>query len=491
MHNLRYGLLAARTLIFVLALTGMSRPSRAQGEEIIFSCTGDVPYGKSEASVFEKQIVKHNKYSPSAFFVHVGDILVGGCDESKYAQVASMMKDLSVPAYIVPGDNETLDCNKPAEGLNAFMKYFTNFEQNFCRTPYTARQKARPENWAFTKNGVLFIGVNLVYGGSIPRQRAAEWVQQQFEAKAAEVRAAAIFSHFEPNYSSQFSTPFRRAAEAFGKPILFLHGHGHSWSEKYPFPEKNILRVQVNNGADEDPVQVTVTMNTERPSTAFIFKRKPWSGKNIVNMPPCPNAGPDQEIYSLTTILEGWASDDGDPDRTLITTWRKFTGPGRVTFGDANALKTTARFSVPGIYVLRLHVDDTELQARDGMRIVVHGSGSHAKLAIDDGSDSTTTAAGGSTTLEGRMPEEFILEQNYPNPFNPDTQIRFGLPQESYMTIKVYTINGAEIRTLVDAHYPAGVHDITFNAENLPSGTYFYVMQAGEVRLVRRLMLVK
>jgi len=92
------------------------------------------------------------------------------------------------------------------------------------------------------------------------------------------------------------------------------------------------------------------------------------------------------------------------------------------------------------------------------------------------------------------------LAQNYPNPFsppgrgifdNPGTQIRFGLPQESQVTIKVYTINGAEVRTLADARYPAGMHEITFNAENLPSGTYFYVMQAGSVRLVRRLMLVK
>jgi hypothetical protein len=102
------------------------------------------------------------------------------------------------------------------------------------------------------------------------------------------------------------------------------------------------------------------------------------------------------------------------------------------------------------------------------------------------------------TPAAAAIPDEFILEQNYPNPFpahgifdNPSTQIRFGLPKASPVTIKVYTINGAEIRTLIDDHYPAGLHEIAFNAENLPSGTYFYVMQAGELRQVRRLMLVK
>jgi hypothetical protein len=98
------------------------------------------------------------------------------------------------------------------------------------------------------------------------------------------------------------------------------------------------------------------------------------------------------------------------------------------------------------------------------------------------------------------IPAEFILEQNYPNPFSSlmrgiddhaGTQIRFGLPQASPVTIKIYSINGAEVTTLVDAEYPAGMHAITLRAKNLSSGTYFYVMQAGAVRKVRRLMLVK
>jgi hypothetical protein len=114
---------------------------------------------------------------------------------------------------------------------------------------------------------------------------------------------------------------------------------------------------------------------------------------------------------------------------------------------------------------------------------IAPSSGGTAKRA-----DSTASEEEDITTV---IPAEFMLEQNYPNPFNPSTQIQFGLPEASHVTIKVYTINGAEVETLVNGQYSAGTHAVTFHAENLSSGTYFYVMQAGEVRQVRRLMLVK
>jgi hypothetical protein len=114
----------------------------------------------------------------------------------------------------------------------------------------------------------------------------------------------------------------------------------------------------------------------------------------------------------------------------------------------------------------------------------VYASGSGSVAKSGGGEDEEAIAA----TV---VPDEFVLEQNYPNPFNPSTQIQFGLPQASHVTIKVYNINGAEVEKLVDGQYPGGKHAITFHAENLSSGTYFYVMQAGEVRQVRRLMLVK
>ena len=385
MRNVRRGLSRTGSLLSFLILLGANQPAWTQEQPVIFSATGDVPYGSSEVSIFQQQMLNHNKYSPSAFLVHVGDILSGGsaCNESVYSQVSSLMKTLTVPAYIAAGDNETVDCKAPAQGMNYFLKYFNNFEQNFCGAPYTERQSGRPENWAFTMNGVLFVGINLAYGGSTAQQQAADWVKQQLETKASTVRAAAVFAHYSPGNFSTFSTPFRQAVAAFAKPVLFLHGHGHSWSTSYPFPEKNILRVQVDNGGAEDPVEVTVTMDNSSPAAAFVFKRNPWSGKNIVNMPPCVIAGADQTIDLTTTAtLQGGATDDGDPVGALTTTWSLASGPGTVTFGNPNSLATTASFSAPGTYVLRLTADDTQLQASDDVTITVPAV--NPALAIND-----------------------------------------------------------------------------------------------------------
>jgi len=96
---------------------------------------------------------------------------------------------------------------------------------------------------------------------------------------------------------------------------------------------------------------------------------------------------------------------------------------------------------------------------------------------------------------ETALPKGLVLEQNYPNPFSANgkssTQINFSLPQAARVTLRVFTLNGAEVRTLAEAPYPAGKHTVVFKPVNLPSGTYFYVMQAGAARQVRQLTLVK
>ena len=76
------------------------------------------------------------------------------------------------------------------------------------------------------------------------------------------------------------------------------------------------------------------------------------------------------------------------------------------------------------------------------------------------------------------IPTEFILYQNYPNPFNPGTRIRYQLPQESKVIIKLYDILGSEVITLLNEQKEPGVYEVNFNASHLPSGTYFYRFQA-------------
>ncbi|MGH7599012.1 MAG: InlB B-repeat-containing protein, partial [bacterium] len=476
MGNLIPGLTVAKFWLFIFALFGTGRLVWAQGQTITFSVTGDVPYGTSEVTVFEQQITNHNKYSPSAFLVHVGDILKGGaaCNESVYSQVSGNMKGLAVPTYITPGDNETVDCSSPSQGFNFFLEYFQNFEQNFCGVPYTEHQSTHPENWAFIMDDVLFIGLNLVYGGSSANQQAADWVAQQLEANGAEVRAAVAFAHYAPNKSSSFSTPFRSAAAAFGKPILFMHGHGHSWTMSYPFPEQNILGVQVNNGGAEDPVEVTVTMNTSSPATAFTFKQNPWNGVQPYNMPPCVDAGSDQTITSLAASLQGQATDDGDPNGSLTTTWSLVSGPGTVTFGNANAFTTTASFSAGGTYFLRLMADDGQLQKSDEVTVVVQSAEPITPPTISS-FDPTNGPAGTQVTIVG---SQFTYVTNVAFngtnttsfTINSDTQILAMVPNGA-MTGKISVTNSGGTGVSVDDFTVTAPPQYTLTVNTTGSGS--------------------
>jgi Secretion system C-terminal sorting domain len=89
------------------------------------------------------------------------------------------------------------------------------------------------------------------------------------------------------------------------------------------------------------------------------------------------------------------------------------------------------------------------------------------------------------------LPTEYILSQNWPNPFNPSTNIKYSVPQLLNVQIKVYDVLGNEIETLLNEEKPIGNYEITWYAENLPSGVYFFRMQAGLFTETKKMMLMK
>jgi hypothetical protein len=83
------------------------------------------------------------------------------------------------------------------------------------------------------------------------------------------------------------------------------------------------------------------------------------------------------------------------------------------------------------------------------------------------------------------------LLQNYPNPFNPTTTIQFELAHQTYARLDIYNIIGQHISTLVDGTKPAGRYSVVFDGGNLPSGVYFYYLQAGNFSEAKKLLLAK
>jgi hypothetical protein len=89
------------------------------------------------------------------------------------------------------------------------------------------------------------------------------------------------------------------------------------------------------------------------------------------------------------------------------------------------------------------------------------------------------------------VPAEFVLSQNYPNPFNPSTRISYFVSMESFVIIKVYYFLVREVNTLVNENLPIGSYDVVFDASNLPSGTYFCTMIAGNFSDTKKMIVLK
>ncbi len=86
----------------------------------------------------------------------------------------------------------------------------------------------------------------------------------------------------------------------------------------------------------------------------------------------------------------------------------------------------------------------------------------------------------------------FELRQNYPNPFNPSTTIHYNLLKESKVKLAVYNVLGNKVKTLVDnKKISAGLHSVTLNAKDMPSGVYFYKLEAGNHSITKKMLLVK
>ena len=84
----------------------------------------------------------------------------------------------------------------------------------------------------------------------------------------------------------------------------------------------------------------------------------------------------------------------------------------------------------------------------------------------------------------------FTLNQNYPNPLNPSTTIEFTLPKSEFVTLKIYNLLGQKVVTLVTERQNAGYHQVEWNAGDLSSGVYYYVINTGEFHDVKKMILL-
>jgi len=136
----------------------------------------------------------------------------------------------------------------------------------------------------------------------------------------------------------------------------------------------------------------------------------------------------------------------------------------------------------------------------DTLRFLTFTVGSDSALLViqsnSGGSPDTVKVTGASSPTtsvkaKAELPTIYSLNQNYPNPFNPSTTISFNLPSISFVSLKVFDINGREVATIASEEMSAGSYSRQWNASSLASGVYFYRLQTGAFTETKKLLFLK
>ncbi|MFI5237418.1 MAG: FG-GAP-like repeat-containing protein, partial [Ignavibacteriales bacterium] len=211
------------------------------------------------------------------------------------------------------------------------------------------------------------------------------------------------------------------------------------------------------------------------------------------NEAPTVPTGLDAALLTENTVQLSWISstDDHTPspaltyDLTIVKTGthvpiNKLNGTEQIFItrlpepGNISAVNEWILTGLPnGIYEWKVRAVDAAYIGSD----IAIGEFSLGVLVVDETGDN--------------IPDKFSVEQNYPNPFNPVTTIRYSVPKEVLVSLKVYNIIGEEVTALVNEIKQPGNYNVTFDAYNLSSGVYFYRIKAGDFSEVKKMIFNK
>jgi hypothetical protein len=103
----------------------------------------------------------------------------------------------------------------------------------------------------------------------------------------------------------------------------------------------------------------------------------------------------------------------------------------------------------------------------------------------------TVTRVVSDVEAEDEQIKDFVIYPAYPNPFNSSTTISFNLPVKDFVALNIFNVSGQKVATLVNREMAAGLHRITWDADEVNSGVYFYVIQTTQAVQTRKLILIK
>jgi hypothetical protein len=282
------------------------------GDGIQFAVIGCGPAKLDE----ERQLEQTMRHDPAvkngAFLVHLGNVESHRSlkDDETYRHMAELLRPGERPIFVLPGRTEWSGSpdrrgmwRNHLLGLETFSDINDSQQNGLQQQLQTERQAEHPENFAFVKDGVLFIGIDLPGGedvASVPGfddqlTACVQWVRRWMSDAQATVRAAVIFAHAFPGLRHQvFGEALHDAVRRFAKPVLYLHTDSHylsvdrphrtgpehthagasaPWREDRPWSDADLLRVRTDRFGSAPPLRVTVRADASgAPGAASLFE---------------------------------------------------------------------------------------------------------------------------------------------------------------------------------------------------------------------------
>ncbi len=275
-----------------------------------------------------------------------------------------------------------------------------------------------------------------------------------------------------------------------------------------------------NHGKNWESVFSTNSISTlKQSSNGSLFAVRQWSGDGVyrsidsgttwqqkmTGIPPtivrsldiARNGdlivGSEDGIYRSVNNAENWVRIDSQKVAKPYGIYAAVNRDGKIFMGGAKSGVNAECYQSTDNGATWQYIQNSiaSIDNQSSMRSLFVASDGHLFAATTGGlfrSNQMTTSV---TVLEPEILVSFFLGQNYPNPFNPSTNITLVINAPAMTSLKVFDVLGKEIATLVNEELAEGTYQMTFNAENLSSGVYFYSVKSGSSTQTKRMILMK